>query len=458
MAQFQINSPIRSRQRRQIYFHIQHKNWDEVLAFLTSDSIQTKAKEKALMNTSSHGRLKSPFLILACSYNAPLHVIQCALDICGKDLVMHTNVKGETVLHCNINHPIERCRIFLEMAGKDVLLMRIGPKGLSTLHHVFLYKRPSIEEVLLYLQYGGKDLLFFKDDEGRSTLQCALSCRQDVSILTLLINKGGKDLVLQMDNDGFIALDYFFFYCNVSSYTDNDKLHLFTLLVQTAGFDQCAGGLFMTFKDCPSSLSAAVSKTKMKLWYEAAVEGNVRWCLIYPVFCIAKNVIGVVTSLFQGRPLLQLAIPHVSKYHLVQLIGKCHECMYMRDKNGKVPIEVAYDVDLGWENGMKELLRATVSSDEYSRSMLVLSCTYGFKWKNGGTLEKIVTEECSGGELCKIDKVSGLYPALIAASTTATRNGRNKKNKEEKTSNLDAVYKLIRQEPYILFSTKLSDK
>lgn len=422
---------------------IENKKWDEVRTFLTSDSIQTKLKRKALMNIS-HGRMKSPFLMLACSYNAPIDVINSALNICGKDLIVRTNAKGENILHCSVHHPIERCRIFLDMAGKDVLLGRIGNEGFSALHHMFLYKKTnaSIEQVELYLHHGGKELLFAKDDKGQSVLQCALSCRQDTSILTYLIAKGGKDLVLQKDNDGLIALDYFFSFCNVSSYCDSDKLHIFTLLVQTAGFEEYGGGLFMSFKDCPPVLL----KTNMKLWYDTPVEGNnVRWCCIYPMYCIAKHVIEVVTLLFQGRPLLQLAIPHVSKYHLLELIKNFHGCINVRDRKGKLPIEVAYDVNLGWENGMKELLKATVSSDEYSRSMLVLLCTFGFQWKNGGILEKIVMEECSGDELCKVDKVSGLYPALIAAS-----NGK---------SNLDAVYKLIRQEPCILFSLKQeSDK
>eukprot|EP00557_Chaetoceros_sp_GSL56_P001151 CAMPEP_0176488708 /NCGR_PEP_ID=MMETSP0200_2-20121128/6864_1 /TAXON_ID=947934 /ORGANISM="Chaetoceros sp., Strain GSL56" /LENGTH=299 /DNA_ID=CAMNT_0017885731 /DNA_START=428 /DNA_END=1327 /DNA_ORIENTATION=- len=294
---------------------------------------------------------------------------------------------------------------------------------------------PNIEEVELYVQFLEKEFVFLKDDDGRSVLHCALSCRQDISILTFLINKGGTDLVLQKDNDGFIALDYFFFFCNVYSYSDDDKLYLFTLLVQTAGFDECAGGLFMSYKHCCPPM---ISEAKMKLWYET-VEGNVRWSRIFPVYCIAKNVIEVVTALFQGKPFLHLAIPHVSKYHLVELIQKFHECINMKDSNGKLPIDVAYEVDLGWENGMKELLDATVSLDEHSRSMLVLSCTHGFKWKNKGILEKIVAEECSGDEFCKVDKVSGLYPALIAAS--------NEK------SNLDAVYKLIRQQPCILFSS-----
>jgi hypothetical protein len=191
----------------------------------------------------------------------------------------------------------------------------------------------------------------------------------------------------------------------------------------------------MSNEDCPSGIRTRMTVSS---WMIPERETAVRWCLIYRHACIARNIVDIVSSVFQGKPFLQMAIPFVSKDCIVQIIEKFHGCMNTRDQHGKLPIEVAVDVDLGWyHGGMKEILAATISSDEqqHCRSKLVVACTYGFKWKSGGGIGRIL-ENCNIDELHQIDPVSGLYPALLLAASHG--------------SDVDAIYDLILREPCIL--------
>jgi hypothetical protein len=421
---------------RTISHDVEHRNWQPIHEFLHSSSIHPKIKRAVLMNVS-RGKFKSPFLNLACSYNAPRTVIAAAVKIGGKNLLLRTNVNGENILHCYIFHPLERCQMFLDVAGKDILFTRTN-SGLTPLHVLFYGRHPYIQEIELYIKYGGKELLYLKDDKGRNILHTALERMKKANIISFLIHLGGKDLVIEKDKDGLIPLDYFFLHWHGPHYRRNDvdddgMIDLFTLFIQTAGFDECAGGLFMSNEDCPIGIRSRM--TMGNGWISQRRESAVRWCLIYGMPCISQNIVKIVSSVFHGEPLLQLAIPFLSKDCLVQIIQEFKGCMNTRDKHGKLPLEVAVDMDLAWYRGMKELLAATVSEDEHGRSQLVVACTFGFKWKSGGGVGRILAD-CKMEELYQLDPISGLYPALLLAASRG--------------SDVEAIYNLIRREPGIL--------
>eukprot|EP00557_Chaetoceros_sp_GSL56_P004749 CAMPEP_0176488818 /NCGR_PEP_ID=MMETSP0200_2-20121128/6930_1 /TAXON_ID=947934 /ORGANISM="Chaetoceros sp., Strain GSL56" /LENGTH=308 /DNA_ID=CAMNT_0017885863 /DNA_START=606 /DNA_END=1529 /DNA_ORIENTATION=+ len=306
--------------------------------------------------------------------------------------------------------------MFLEVAGKDILQTRASCGW--TPFHVLIRKDLCIyqEEIELYIQYGGKELLYLKDVQGRNILHTAIECSKKPDIISLLIHLGGTKLVVDKDKNGLIPLDYFFLHLHWGYYRDlsgkeSSLIQLFTLLIQTAGFDADAGGLFMSNEDCPLGVRLRMS---MGRWM--SVNDTVRWSLIYRMPCIAHNIVDIVSSIFQGEPFLQIAMKFVSKDQMLEIIQKIDGCMKIRDKNGRIPIEVAVKMDLAWCKGMKEILAATAEQDEHGRSKLIIACTYGFKWKNAGGVGRILND-CNIDDLLRIDSVSGLYPGLLLATT-----------------------------------------
>ena len=116
--------------------------------------------------------------------------------------------------------------------------------------------------------------------------------------------------------------------------------------------------------------------------------------------------------------------------------------MWVKDENGRLPIEVANQKNLGWNEGMKILLDATVASDKYNRSPLVIACKYGLKCRNG--LSVVFKEEKSDArrELQMTETTSGLFPALLLASRVE--------------SDVQGIYELVKCDPSICLNHSFS--
>jgi len=120
----------------------------------------------------------------------------------------------------------------------------------------------------------------------------------------------------------------------------------------------------------------------------------------------------VISTVFRGKAFLQMAIGHhVSKQALIEIMDHFDRCTLLKDRFGKLPIEVATEQNVKWDAGLEDIVEATFINDVHSRSRLVIACSYGVKWDNG--LENIVAKHRS--ELCEIDATSGLFPALLVA-------------------------------------------
>jgi hypothetical protein len=143
-----------------------------------------------------------------------------------------------------------------------------------------------------------------------------------------------------------------------------------------------------------------------------ALEVNVlsRWGTLYCIDAFSGFFMDVVSTVFRGKAFLQMAIRyHVSKQALIDIIEHFDRCTLLKDRFGKLPIEVATGQHIKWDAGLEDIVEATFINDVHSRSRLVIACSYGVKWDNG--LENIVAKHKS--ELCEIDATSGLYPALL---------------------------------------------
>ena len=404
---------------------VEGKEWGEILHILDSEEISTRQKRNALMNIKK-GILKSPFLCLASSYGVDVKVFRKALDICGKDLLFQSNNKGATCIHTMLDIPSDRLNIALEVGGKDILMMNAGPSGRNPLQYALL-RRASIEQIKMLIKYGGMELVSKADNSEQklTSLHLALTCGSSVETLYALLEAGGRQLVMKECSRKGTAFDYFIGGLSQRRhFTLNDKCQLFRLFMEIIGFEDLALHLF--------------EKSYSNL-YGFLIGGNPRFTTSnWSAFYYSDDfpyLFPVIVDLCKGKPFLQKAIGFATTDALIDIIDHFDGCMWIKDDNGQLPIEVANQKNLGWNESIKILLDATVASDKYKRSPLVIACTYGLKWRNG--LSVVFEEEDSDAkrELQMTDATSGLFPALLLASRD--------------DSDVQGIYELVKSEPSI---------
>lgn len=404
---------------------VEGKEWGKILHFLDSEEMSTRQKRIALMNIRK-GILKSPFLCLASSYGIDVKVFRKALDICGNDLLFQTNNKGATCIHTMLDIPSDRLKVALEVGGIDLLMMNAGLSGRNPLQYALL-RRASIEQIKMLIKYGGVELVSKVDDSEQkfTSLHLALTCGSSAETLYALMEAGGRQLVMIECYRRGTAFDYFIGGLSQRRhFTLNDKCKVFRLFMEIIGFEDLA---FHLFKKSYSNL------------YGFLIRGNPsfttsNWSAFYKSDDF-PYLFPVIVEMFKGRPFLQKAIGFATKDALIDIIDHFDGCIWIKDGNGQLPIEVANQKNLGWNEGIKILLDATVASDKYKRSSLVIACTYGLKWRNG--LSVVFEEEKSDAkrELQMTDTTSGLFPALLLASHV--------------DSDLQGIYELVKSEPSI---------
>ena len=104
--------------------------------------------------------------------------------------------------------------------------------------------------------------------------------------------------------------------------------------------------------------------------------------------------------------------------------------MNIRDSVGRLPIDIAIQEKLRWNEGMKQIVEKTAINEE--RSVISVAAQYGLGWANG--IEEIIKGENSNLIKCK-DHSTGLYPFMLAAS------GKN--------CDLDAVFNLLHPDVFV---------
>ena len=292
---------------------VENKEWLQLLHILRSNTITNQRKQTALMSIR-RGGMKSPFLSLASSYGAPYEVMKIALNICGNELLLLTNDSGATVLHSGIKAPLDRLKLFLacsseQQSTRAVLLMLMKVGGYSPLQHAIV-RGATAEEVELFVEYGGKEVLMQRDGcHGRTSLQLAMHFGCSAEVVKLLISSGGEELISKNDEYGATALDYFIQRNRSLRYNETvmEKKEILTILLETASFEEYGAGIFR-----PYGLSG-MNQMGISIAGLQALEVNVlrRWGILYWMDDFSGFFMDVVSKRHFSR--WQLGIMYLNK-------------------------------------------------------------------------------------------------------------------------------------------------
>jgi hypothetical protein len=203
------------------------RKWDQVKSFLKSSSTSEEEKIRSLMYKYNEFWT---CLHAACSYRAPVQVIQAMIQIGGKQLLKEGT---STALHnaCTrrFGAPAEIVSLLVDAGGKD-LVMQKDYHGRTALHNV-CRSGASVEIVQFLVDAGGKDLVVERDNHGRTALHNACRYLASPEVVQILIEAGGFPLVQQIANHGESALQELRF----RSFRYSDTLHIIRALTKVGG-------------------------------------------------------------------------------------------------------------------------------------------------------------------------------------------------------------------------------
>ena len=108
-------------------------------------------------------------------------------------------------------------------------------------------------------------------------------------------------------------------------------------------------------------------------------------------------------------PILQRALINQAPCFIIKDIVEHLGFVNIKDSRGRYPIDVANELELGWDKGMKEI----VDTFAYAQGInpVIMSAKYGLTWENS---MKNVVEESEIGIIQGKEEFSGLYPFMLA--------------------------------------------
>jgi|EP01083_Nonionella_stella_P029909 ankyrin repeat protein len=244
--------------------------------------------------------------------------------------------------------------------------------------HSAIYRKAPVYIIVLMVDIGGDDLLTKIDHDGSNALHHAAISGSSNDILTLMTRIGEQQILTERDSKGKIPLYY-----SIDRF-GKPSLRAFKCfmregLLQNIGGEYGMGGIFI--KDRCGNSTLDLLFERMSCWV----------------------TVELINEVARGRPLLHGAICNVSLETLKKIINKFPWSVSSQDRNGRLPIHVAAETNLTWQNGMKDLVQANEGSIEAADS-----------------------------------KVTGLYPFALAAAG--------------KSSDLNTVYNLIHRRVNLLFT------
>ena len=300
----------------------------------------------------------------------------------------------------------------IDIGGKE-LVMKEDADGYSSLHHACWVENPSLNIVTRLIEIGGKKLVMKEDSEESYTALHA-ACWNDnasIDVISKLIEVGGEELLRVKCYEQCTGLHcgYFCDYYRVSPQFDDS---LFALLIReyiTANIGGIfgIGGLFF----------------ERKLVQDKIYE---RWEELSPVL---KSVVESLQDQ-QKPPILHAAILAKAPLHVIQDIIKNFQYSVLKvDSFNRNPILVAIENDLGWNEGLQQVVEATAAAQKQQKSIYT-AAKYGLEWNHH---MKELTEQNADILIDGCDGLTGLRLFMVAAMGAHY--------------DLSAIYSMIRMSP-----------
>ncbi len=157
----------------------------------------------------------------------------------------------------------------------------------------------------------------------------------------------------------------------------------------------------------------------------------------------------------QHLPILQALIVNKASPRIIKsAINTFIDSINTRDSFGKLPIDVATEYGLSWDDGLKQIVEAMTSSASAEHITPLNVCVkHGVQWENG---TRIVLENTNSDEQVLLetpDASTGLYPFMMAAAV-AVDGG-------DYGYDLDTIFNLMKETPQLVklsqFSTNTND-
>lgn len=360
-------------------------------------------------------------LHLACSKKASVEVIRTITDIGGLDLVLERDSGGYTALHnaCIFKASSDNIKHLLNLGGKD-LVLTAAKCGRTALHWACFHD-VSYDVIEKIIELGGKELVMATDANNRKAVHIATIQRASIATIRRLIDVGGKDL-LCCENPlgpeyGNLFLHFFIATAFCCCKESQDKFVMLILkgIEHGIGGEFSIGGLLNTAPD-------NIQEHVFDCWI-----GRVDRCL--------KKVL----EKHEKLPILHAAIMAKAPRHVIRNLIESHEdVISIQDSKGRYPIDVAVEEGQPWNNGLKEVLSATMKTpNNFGRSLINVAALHGVHWANG--LNQIVSLETNikeSNRIAHLDLQTNLYPFMLAAA------GPN--------YDLSAIFELTRRNPDLL--------
>jgi hypothetical protein len=456
-----MNDIVNKESPNHLYDMVVQDKISEATMFLNDDiKISNEAKRRNVVYQSEAGdhRLTCLHQLIKRNFTMPtsssiqlsrvINLIERMIDIGGKELVMQTDYDGESSLHeaCwqyNNGVPFKIIKSLIDKGGKELVTMM--DNGGCTALQILCRGQVSIEVVEYFLQIGGgKELLFMKCSCGWNPLHEVCDFGHSLELTKYFVGIGGRELVLEKDDDG---RNSFFWACDCGGVLDNGDgyniaqreilkylidtigifligtvdnngelpIHTFVKTNESAedldlgvlhdllhsgmhyGFENeyCIGGLFtMSTHD---ETSCSIFETLFGLFVESCT----------------TPLRKVIEDVARGAPLLQAAIiAHSSNRIMAQIIHLFPWTKLTRDSTGRLPIQLAVETGLSWDQGIELLVHNTSTHPDILP--IHTAARYGLKWENG--MKDIVEDDLSSLEIA--DPTTNLYPFALAASTS----------------------------------------
>ena len=384
---------------------------------IVSKLIEAGGRELVMKNNEFRG---TALHYAACGDNGSMSqgIVLKLIEAGGRELViMSKKYGGETALHfaCGNRNMSQVIVLNLIEAGGKELLMTRDKDGKTALHYACGHGNVSLDIISKLIDVGGKEMVRMSDRYGKTALHFAVCRNGDVSldIISKLIEVGGQELLTHKSQNGDIALHYgYFFFESFGRCDDSFVLLVKECILANVGGEFGIGGLFHV-----------ATKKVQNIIYK-------KWQKLLPALKLA------IESLQEEHqpPLLHAVILARAPTHVIcDIVNQFEYSLLKTDRIGRYPIEVAFQESLGWREGLKLIVEATVAAQrqKWCPSRILNSAAwYGLKWKNHmKELAEANVEEIMNG----YDDLTGLHLFMIAAM------GEN--------NDLSAIYGVMRMSP-----------
>ena len=197
-----------------------------------------------------------------------------------------------------------------------------------------IYNKAPIYIIVLMVDIGGEEMLSMTDNDGSCSLHHAVIAGSSVNLLMLITRIAGCQVLSGRDSRGKIPLHH----C-IDRYNEPD-LATFKFLVKEGmlceiGGKYGLGGIFIGDKLGYSTFDFLIKRFS---WGDAVVQA--------------------LNEAVKGKPLLHGAIRNVTKENIEKIITKFPWSVSTYDNWGRLPIHVAAESGMTWDQGLEMIVNA----------------------------------------------------------------------------------------------------